>query len=159
MIIFNESTILARQIYDSLPCQIISACGFLYDYIVENDVVSYYEKNPQLINAIRAIKDEIIIIATDLDSAGELIALELIGLLNSKEQNNKVLRFTLPFETLLDKQFDISKIDEFCTDEIDISIIKQYLSNKDLNIKNKRIGALKYIINHNINDIDIEEYL
>lgn len=157
MIIFNESTILARRIHNSLPCKIISVCGFLYDYIVENNVVSYYEKDKTLIDSIKLIKNETIIIATDLDSAGELIALELIGLL--KHNNNKIFRLNIAFEELLNNDFDFNNILDFCVDTIDTSKIKQYLSNKDVNIKNKRIGAIKYIINNEITDIEFKDYV
>jgi DNA topoisomerase IA len=105
----------------------ISTKGFINDYIVVNDNVKIIPKNEELINELKEINNEIVVIASDLDEAGDFIAFEILENLN---KNNTIFRITVPFDTLLSyNELNEKDLLLVCSNTINFSNAERYWNN------------------------------
>lgn len=157
MIIINESTYLAKIIKKKVKIEenieIFSTKGFLYDYIVDNKGVTYIDKDNDVSEYLKSIKNSEIIVATDLDGAGHLIALEVISKL---DKSNSISRLMIPFESLLEEAI-ITKdyLIRNSSKKIDSQKAINYLETRGDTNKDARLLAIKYIIENNITSVSI----
>lgn len=102
MILINESSymsvLLKKHSFIEENIKIISSKGFIYNYYIKNEKTIKEPINKELFNYLKNIKNEIIIIGTDLDSAGDFIAIEINDLIKEK---NEIFRLTINFDKLL----------------------------------------------------------
>jgi len=101
--LINESPYMKQLLekscfIDNKKIEIISTKGFLLDYSIQNNKLVIKHKNDSLINYLKSIKNSIIVIGTDLDSAGDFIAFELLEFL---DKSNTILRLEINFDELL----------------------------------------------------------
>jgi len=105
MIIVNESPYFARIVkrHVKLPSDflVVSTGGFLYDYLPDTSGKSLIPvpKKSDVVSFLSNLEGEKVVVATDLDPAGELIAVEVCSLVNPFR--NEVFRFTEPFDRIL----------------------------------------------------------
>lgn len=141
MVVLNESPYLIqllrkKSFYNEDKIVFLSSFGFIYDYVIVNGVIEKTYKNSEIVSQISSLKNQIVIIATDCDNAGDFIAIELKDLL---DKSNSIMRLSVPFEIL----FNYEVINE----EILIS-----LSMNSLNIS----GAKRYWESYLNNELKIE---
>lgn len=134
MIIINESPFLVEIIkkYNKNKdnIKIISTSGFLNDYFYLNGKIITEprpsKKIQNFVNEISKLKNEEIIIATDKDNMGKLIALEVLSYLNDEE--NDIYYLTINFDELINKDFYKEDIYNYLTKEIEINETKLFLN-------------------------------
>jgi len=130
MIIINESPYLLQMLKKNVfldTIKTISTKGFINDYIVVNDNVKIIPKNEELINELKEINNEIVVIASDLDEAGDFIAFEILENLN---KNNTIFRITVPFDTLLSyNELNEKDLLLVCSNTINFSNAERYWNN------------------------------
>jgi len=102
MLVINESTFLLNRFLKTKKTgdniKFVSTKGFLFDYLKNGKKIKIMLKDPLLVKFLKSFdkKDNIIIVASDHDPAGHLIALEILSLFKKAT----VLRFQNQFEVL-----------------------------------------------------------
>lgn len=105
MIVINESPYLANVVkaHMKFPSDvlIVSTGGFLYDYVPNASGKTLFPrpKNLDMVSFLEGLSGETVIVATDLDPAGELISVEVCSLINP--YRNEAYRLSVPFDYIL----------------------------------------------------------
>jgi len=146
MIIINESPNslinLRKKTFYKDNIKFISTIGFLNDYFFMNDAVEETPRIEEIVNEIKNIKNEVVVIATDLDDAGNFIALEILEIL---DKSNTFLRLNKHFEYLSEKEtLEANYIKEASISKINIDSAKRYW--KKMNFENLRLEIINYIL-------------
>jgi hypothetical protein len=161
MIIINESSYLAKiaKFHSNFTpsIKIVSTKGFLLDYNLKEDRVEYYVKDKALYAYLQTLKksNKKIVIATDLDNAGHLIALELLSIF----KENSVYRLNIPFDDLcfikevIDENYILSR----CSDQFEYGKAQHYLYNRHFNksLRAKKLKAIAYLKSRGISRIKL----
>jgi DNA topoisomerase IA len=165
MIIINESSYLIKILEENQKIdskiKFFSTKGMLFNYNIDkkNKVIIY-----PIINKIKQIKyikslknqNKEIIIATDFDSVGELIALEILYLIPNAK------RLQIPFDDLfyiqkITKKYISNNSNHLFNKKLASNYIKEKLKdlNKKENIYEKKRNLLAELIQNNIKTIFI----
>jgi DNA topoisomerase IA len=145
VLIINESIYLANIIKKNNKNKNIvffSTKGFLYNYISKNNNIEKIPKNKNEIIFLENIENQDIIIATDLDPAGDVISTEILSIIIKK--NNNIKKLIIPFEKINKENITEEFIKKNTTDEIDVGIAQTYINNKE-NFKKIKIKKLECI--------------
>lgn len=131
MYLINESPylfhLLNKKTFIDPSIKVLCTKGFINDYLLIKENISIEPKNLEFVNFLSKIKDEIIIIATDLDEAGDFIAFELIDLL---DKSNKIFRLKVNFDDLLNYENLIPENILFISDDkINFSNAERFWNN------------------------------
>lgn len=163
MYIINESPLLANIVINRcrlIDINIFSTKGLLNYYKINNNKISVIQRE----NAIQTIKflknlnksGEEVIIATDYDSTGELIALEVLNLIPNAK------RLQIPFDELLNhNSLNPEKVNRFSNNLFNIELATIYIREitKNIDIYEKRNNIFAEIIQNNIKEIIIPKEL
>ena len=163
MIIINESYLLANIVRDNcklVDIEIFSTKGLLNYYKIKNNKIDIFPRNDakNTIKYLKSLKDsdQDIVIATDMDSTGELIALEVLNLIPNAK------RLNIPFDNLLNyKRLSPNTINLYVKNQYNIELAKLYLKEicHDIDIYEKRNNAFAKILQENITEIKIPKDL
>lgn len=157
MYIINESPLLAN-IFKS-KCRLVnidvfSTKGLLYYYKVNQNKISVSPR-PNAIKNINFLKNlyksgEEVVIASDYDSTGELIALEILNLIPNAK------RLQIPFDDLLKhNSLTSEKINRYVDNKYNVELATLYIREitRDIDIYKKRNNIFAEIIQNNIESI------
>jgi hypothetical protein len=152
--------ILKRHVKFEHDIKLVSLKGNIYSYFLdEKGNIKYIikEDKKELVNFFSSIdkKENTIIIASDQDPAGELIAYETASLF----KNANLLRFTKPVEFLLMEKFVTKdKIFQYTTSKINVLKAVRYLEEKFLSdYNNEKLKVLNVLAKKNIAKIRKKE--
>ena len=163
--IINESSILARTIknqrsdFDS-DCEVFSTKGFLYDYKMHGNKISIQPKMEsrsliKYINSLNNIECDVII-ATDDDPAGALIALEIFNLVP------KAKHLTISFDSLLRKEVITNEeLISLSDNKFKLELASFYLREKlqQNRIREEKEKKFAYILQHNVKSVKVPKKL
>lgn len=163
MYIINESPILANILINQtrlIDINIFSTKGLLNYYKIKGKSIAIMPRE----NSIQTIKflknlannNEEVIIATDYDSTGELIALEVLNLIPNAK------RLQIPFDNLLDyASLNKEKIRSFSNNLFNVELATIYIREitKNIDIYEKRNNIFSEIIQNDIKEILIPKEL
>lgn len=159
--LINESSVMARRIHNYVPfdkskIQIISTNGFLYRPVRDvNGNLEVFVANPKTLFKLDALKnslknDDIVVIATDHDPAGEYIALELLDLFpHALRYKNRMDDFVFQTEVLPEVVLRDSGR-EYFNEALALDFMQERLRNNPLRAKKEAI--MDYILSHEDND-------
>lgn len=157
MYIINESPLLANILMNQsrlIDINIFSTKGLLNYYKIKgnNIAVMPRENSIQTIKFLKNLydKNEEVIIATDYDSTGELIALEVLNLIPNAK------RLQIPFDNLLDyPSLNKDRINSMSNNLFNIELATIYIREitKNIDIYEKRNNIFGEIIQNNIKEI------
>lgn len=159
MYIINESPILAN-IFKSkcrlIDIDVFSTKGLIYYYKVNNKKISVFPRENS-INTINFLKNlakngEEVVIASDYDSTGELIALEILNLIPGAK------RLKVPFDELLKhNSLNPEKVRRYVDNKFNIEMATLYIREitRDIDIYKKRNNIFAEIVQNNIESIII----
>ncbi len=163
MILINESYLLANIVRDKcklVDIEIFSTKGLLNYYKIKNNKIDVYPRNnaSNTIKYLKSLKDseQEIVIATDLDSTGELIALEVLNLVPNAK------RLNIPFDNFVNYQkLTPNIVNRFVENKYNIDMAKLYLREicHDIDIYEKRNSAFAKILQENIKEVKIPKEL
>jgi len=148
LVVINESPNSLKRLrkesfYNEDEIEFISTIGFLYEYLFINEELIQTPILKDMTTYINNIHDEDIIIATDLDDAGNFIALEIIDLL---DDSNKIYRYNKNFENLYQyKTIDKDIILKDCITKLNVDSAKRYWQK--MNTETLRQEIINYIYN------------
>ena len=139
--------------------KLFSTKGHLFNYLFNKKKIEYFlkEDKQEIVSFFREIDSSknIIIIASDHDAAGELIAFEIASFFKKA----KILRFSKPIEEIL-KEKNITKeyLFKYATSKINILKGIRYLEERFLSDYNKeRIKVLSALNQKEITRIPFKE--
>lgn len=159
--ILMESSILLRSIHahvtmDKKKVMLVGTNGFIYNYRRSpNGAVEVTLKNKdiydKLVNYQQKLEEnDEVIIATDHDQAGELIALELLSIFpNAKRYKNRVDDLLYEPELVVDAVVRNSGNQYFCK-EMAMSYLEEKLSGASN--RSARMKILEYVLAHDNNE-------
>lgn len=159
MYIINESPLLANIISDRcrlIDINIFSTKGLLNYYKINDNKISVIPRENS-INTIKFLKNlnksgEEVVIATDYDSTGELIALEVLNLIPNAK------RLQIPFDELLNHaSLTPEKINRHVSNLFNVELATIYIREitRNIDIYEKRNNIFAEIIQKNINEFII----
>jgi len=150
--------ILKRNVmFDEI--KLISTKGHLYTYSFFKNKIDYSlkEDKKEISFFFSTIDNEknTIIIASDQDPAGELIAFEISGFFKKA----KVFRFLKPVETLLEvKRVNEEYLLKYCVSKINVLKGVRYLEERFLSdYKDEKIKALSALYNKGITKVPLKD--
>jgi len=145
VLFINESyftmKILGKNGVFSKEINTVSTNGSLFSYTYSNGRINRFliEKKSNIIDYIKSFNDSeknTIIIASDIDPAGELIAFEIASILTPKKAN--IFRFNKPVESLIkEKNLKAEQLLKYCTKQINVLKAARYLEERFLSEYNK----------------------
>lgn len=159
MIIINESPNLAEIVKNRVKLDgidIFSTRGLLFNYSYKNKklVVSPRFESLKEIRYLKSLgEDKVeVVIATDSDSTGDLIALEILSLIpNSK-------RLNIPFDNLLKfREMNTERLKIYTDNLFNVDTASLYIREitKSSNIYERKLNVFSELIQNNITSIII----
>lgn len=163
MIIINESYLLANIVRNKcnlVNIEIFSTKGLLNFYKIKNNKIDIFPRNnaKDTIRYLKSLRDseKEIIIATDNDSTGELIALEVLNLIPNAK------RLKIPFDNLVEYQrLSPHILKRYIGNTYNLDLAKLYLREicHDIDIYEKKNKAFAKILQEDIKEIKIPKDL
>jgi hypothetical protein len=147
--------ILKKNVKFNTDIKLVSTKGHLFDYSTQNKKIIFFLKKDKknIIEFFTSIdkKENIVIIATDQDPAGELIAVEVASFFKKA----KILRFAKPVEFLLtEKVIDKDFLFKYSYSKINILKAVRYLEEKFLSdYNNEKLKVLNILSKNEISKI------
>lgn len=159
MYIINESPLLANILKNRcrlIDIDIFSTKGLLNYYKINKNQISIMPRE-NAIDTIKFLKNlnksrEEVVIATDYDSTGELIALEVLNLIPNAK------RLQIPFDELINHgSLNPEKVNRFSNKMFNVELATIYIREitKNIDIYEKRNNIFAEIIQSDIKEIII----
>jgi len=131
MYLINESpylfNLLNKKTFIDPSIKVLCTKGFINDYSIIEDKIIFTPRNEEFIDFLSKINNDIIVIATDLDEAGDFIAFEILEFLN---KNNTILRLKVNFDDLLNyEHLTKENLLILCDDKINFSNAERFWNN------------------------------
>lgn len=163
MYIINESPLLANIVKNRcrlIDVDIFSTCGLLNYYKLNNKKLSVFprENSRTIIKFLENLNltNEEVVIATDYDSTGELIALEVKNLIP------RAKRLQIPFDELINHgSLNPEKVHRLSSNLFNIELATIYIREitNDIDIYEKRANVFAEIIQENKKEFIIPKEL